>query len=273
MVKNTLKEKLLKKQRLTQQVYKEIYDGFYGDEMKIKRLSSRSKSVEDVAGLILAFVTTKYLANMDYDKIESLFTKAVGIGNTDTIDGIDVSKLTAKDLEDVQSQIVAEAVDYVKSLEDDSKTALAAILEQGIKDELTVGELKEQIAKEFDIADWRAAVIARTEVSRINSTISWEAATASGAKYYMVNNSLESCEECAASYEGYVFDIEDDENLPPLHPNCLCEPIYFDDYDEAREYTDDVQSGNMHGRDVLEDKGYTIAPDGTGAVKEDKNKE
>jgi hypothetical protein len=50
-----------------------------------------------------------------------------------------------------------------------------------------------------------------------------------GAKSYSVICNEGACEYCLDEYgdnEDTIYDINDTENLPPLHPNCRCTPYW-----------------------------------------------
>ena len=61
-----------------------------------------------------------------------------------------------------------------------------------------------------------------------------------GYKSFIVDFTNEACEECVGDYQNKVFDIDDVDNLPPHHPNCMCvaifSPLSPEDYADQNGY-------------------------------------
>ena len=72
----------------------------------------------------------------------------------------------------------------------------------------------------------RLKSMASTEVMNASNSSSLEQARANGVTHYTVKFMDDACSMCLDEYEGMVFNIEDTDMLPPLHPNCRCYPIY-----------------------------------------------
>ena len=80
----------------------------------------------------------------------------------------------------------------------------------------------------------RCQAIARTETCRAANIANYLNAKEMGAKSYSVICNDGCCEYCQDEYGTdemggvgeTVYDIEDTDNLPPLHPNCRCTPVW-----------------------------------------------
>ena len=58
----------------------------------------------------------------------------------------------------------------------------------------------------------------------------------------MLNCNEGACEYCLDEYgdnEDTIYDINDTENLPPLHPNCRCTPYWRMDTVEPETNTEE----------------------------------
>jgi hypothetical protein len=64
---------------------------------------------------------------------------------------------------------------------------------------------------------------------------------------------------------GQIFDMKESRKMPPLHPNCACIPLYFNDFDEAARWATKIGYDIEKQVAALEKKGLTIKKDGTGA--------
>jgi hypothetical protein len=90
----------------------------------------------------------------------------------------------------------------------------------------------------------RNRMIARTEAKRALNVSNYLINKDRGAEYwYAVGfNDEHRCAECDEAYgnpiDGYVYyEIDDTDNLPPLHPNCRCSAIF------TRRLPDDATLG------------------------------
>ncbi len=84
------------------------------------------------------------------------------------------------------------------------------------------------------IKNKRARTIARTEIARTATVSDYIIAKERGATHYTVNCRSTRCTECKKKYcnnsrtGGDVeYEIEDTDNLPPLHPQCRCSANFY----------------------------------------------
>jgi hypothetical protein len=110
---------------------------------------------------------------------------------------------------------------------------------------------------------YEAERIARTETMRASNAGSYLQAKQDGATHFVIDNRAEACSECQDEYEGEVFTIDQDDMMPPLHPNCACVPVYFFDNSEASEWADQLSSDKEDVRSDLDEQGHEVKSDGT----------
>ena len=95
--------------------------------------------------------------------------------------------------------------------------------------------MAKRISEEVEgIKNKRARTIARTEIARTATVSDYIIAKERGATHYTVNCRSTRCTECKKKYcnnsrtGGDVeYEIEDTDNLPPLHPNCRCSANFY----------------------------------------------
>ena len=83
-------------------------------------------------------------------------------------------------------------------------------------------ETARNLAGRFDqYAGWEFQRLARTEAAFASEAGVRDQLQDLGVQQVEVLVSADACELCDG-YDGQTFDITDDDNLPPYHPNCLC---------------------------------------------------
>jgi hypothetical protein len=193
--------------------------------------------------------------------------KAAGLGVYGIGAGMDMDRLSAEGLAVYRDLITQDAMSYVTGMQEDLKQALADKFADALEKDLMPNDISNMIRDEFGVSQARANSIARTETMRANNQIQYEQAKANGAQFFVIDNREESCEECQAEYEGQVFGIDEDDAMPPLHPNCACVPTFFNNEKEAQDWIDGIQFDNMERREELAAQDMYPASDGTGSVK------
>ena len=108
-----------------------------------------------------------------------------------------------------------------------------------VTEEYNQGSNPQKMAKRITdeintIKNKRARTIARTEVARTSTISDYIIAKERGATHYTVDCRSTRCDKCKALYcktnktGGDVeFDIDDTDNLPPLHVNCRCSANFY----------------------------------------------
>lgn len=112
---------------------------------------------------------------------------------------------------------------------------LVSDLKRGIRRSIYKGEnpkkwsrsLNKNFAKIFKNYTYMANRIAVTETARIQIAYQVDSFTRNEYKRAMWICEPTACQECAP-YDGVVFDIDSDHELPPQHPFCRCSiaPVY-----------------------------------------------
>lgn len=83
-------------------------------------------------------------------------------------------------------------------------------------------ETGRELSARFDqYQDWEFQRLARTEAAFASEAGVRDQMSDMGVERVQVLVSADACEICEP-FDEQVFDIDDDDNLPPYHPNCLC---------------------------------------------------
>jgi hypothetical protein len=61
--------------------------------------------------------------------------------------------------------------------------------------------------------------------------------------------------------------MKDINQLPPLHPNCACVPMFFDSKSEAEKWSGMISDSIDKKVNVIENNGLMVKEDGTGVKK------
>lgn len=168
----------------------------------------------------------------------------------------------------VQQQLVAlineNSMKYVTKLGDDIKVALTTELKQSVLKGETVSESVGRLTKVLNGNASRAKTIVRTETMRAANSASYAQALSENKGYYVVDSRAEACVICKRQYIGKVFDINDRTAMPPLHPNCACIPVFFDNMKDAKAWAGVIESDINKQVEQIEKSGVVIPKDGTG---------
>lgn len=154
---------------------------------------------------------------------------------------------------------------FITKMGEDLKVRAGEIVADGISKGTSVNDVVANLEHELTISRSRANSIARTETMRAANSGSYSQAIRDNKQYYIVDSRAEACDLCQDEFDGEVFPISDAGNMPPLHPNCACIPVYFNDQDEAQGWSNNISKDNQDTRDSIEDSGKIIPKDGTGS--------
>lgn len=152
----------------------------------------------------------------------------------------------------MRSAISKNVQRFAKSMLETDQDILTDLISDGIRQGLSVPQIKDGIKSEFaNIRERQAKVITRTEVLRASNDAALDAFKQSGVVEGKQWLTAGADDECAA-YEGkiesldgdfYKSDNEFQDGDPPLHPNCKCillpvlEPVKtFTMTESEREY-------------------------------------
>ena len=112
---------------------------------------------------------------------------------------------------------------------EDARSSIKNILEQSINNEKGMRYARDEMYKSIDsMSRNRAEVTARTETVNARNQAELLKAQDAGKEYFIVVSAGDCCNECYDAYDGNTFHLPEDEDmLPPLHPNCRCTASFF----------------------------------------------
>jgi SPP1 gp7 family putative phage head morphogenesis protein len=173
------------------------------------------------------------------------------------------NKTPSSVVKQLQESVKQSSMEIITKLGDDYKRRAGQIVSDGLRNKLMPDEISRQLSEELKINRARADTIARTETMRAAHTGSYSQALRDGKKHYIVDNRAEACSLCRRSVAGRVFNINDTSFFPPIHPNCACIPVYWDDPLDAQRWADSLAGEKQEIRDKIIREGGKIKPDGT----------
>lgn len=132
---------------------------------------------------------------------------------------------------DLRNKIAANVAKFTQSMLDTDKESLTKVLHDGIKEGLSIAQIRANIQANLEsMSKIQAQRIARTEVLRVSSQAAidaWEQSGVVEGKQWLTAGAIDEC----ADYEGQIVKLHgnfyDDitefkDGDPPLHPNCRC---------------------------------------------------
>lgn len=205
-----------------------------------KDVVRRTQNAKDLNSWIAqcgGYVTSNPLVNggvmaSQVDEIVKSITKATTI-----------SKLPRGAHQELVKGVMSDnTMHYVTKMGEDMKTDLRKIAvnayTQNSKANILAGDkiitpndLAKQMSDKIDsLSNARAKVIARTETNRASVLSDYTNAKLNmGAQSFIVVSDMATvCQKCTDAYDngGIVFDISQNDMLPPFHPNCNCSPRF-----------------------------------------------
>ena len=162
----------------------------------------------------------------------------------------------------VKGVISDNTMHYVTKMGEDMKTQLRQIAVDGYNNHLAPRDLAKQMSKQIDtISNTRAQLIARTETMRASNLANYANAKYNmNAQSFTVISDPNCCPLCAETYNfgNIIFDITQNDMIPPLHPRCGCVASYSTrPADGSSQYTDDrVYSGMENLTEAVAMKAY-----------------
>lgn len=147
-------------------------------------------------------------------------------------------------MELVKGVISENTMHYVTKVGEDVKTELRKIAVQGYQDKLAPKDLAKQMSSKIDgMSNSRAKMIARTETMRASNLSSYTNAMMNrGAQSFIVAGASDRCPLCSETYDNVTFTIDQNDMIPPLHPNCRCFPQFSRDTVESMDLSQPVGS-------------------------------
>lgn len=149
------------------------------------------------------------------------------------VDTVDSTRLPRGSNQSILKGVISESTMHlVTKMGDDLKNDLRKIAINSYNNKLAPRDIAKEMSSSIDsMSRSRALTIARTETMRASNLGNHLNAEQMGSKSYTVHSHPDCCGACSEAYnfQGTVFDINDTEYLPPLHPNCRCVPRYSTD--------------------------------------------
>lgn len=164
----------------------------------------------------------------------------------------------------IQTTLTDSVMNYVTKMDTDLKQQLGKILADGYANKVMPNEIVKQMTNKVSISESRAGKIVRTETMRASQTASWAQNKVEGAKYFIVDHRAAACKRCISLFRNRIFGIDETKYIPPIHPNCACVAIFFNNKADAQKYLARVRKRNDLESDLLKKQGYTLPKDGTG---------
>ena len=188
------------------------------------RLTSNSQDLDEWMEKLAPYVAKNcFITGIHADQVREIITQIVG--------EVDQTSLPSGANAEIVKGTMAEAcMTMVTNVGEDIKTELRQIAVESYNQKNTPQQTAKMIGEKIDsLSKTRCEAIARTETCRAANISNYLNAKEMGAKSYSVICNEEACEYCIDEYgenEDEVFDINDTDSLPPLHPNCRCTPVW-----------------------------------------------
>ena len=188
------------------------------------RLTSNSRDLDEWMEKLAPYVASNcFVTGAHAEQVRKIITDIVGV--------VDQTSLPSGANAEIIKGTMAEAcMTMVTNVGEDIKTELQQIAVESYNNKNSPQETAKLIGERIDsLSSTRCQAIARTETCRAANIGNYINAKEMGARSYRVICNEGACEYCIDEYgenEDTVYAIDDTENLPPLHPNCRCTPVW-----------------------------------------------
>ena len=149
---------------------------------------------------------------------------------------VDQTSLPSGSNAEIVKGVMSEACyTLVVNVGEDIRTEMQKIAVESYNQKNTPQQTAKLLGDKIDnLSRSRCQTIARTETCRAANLSNYINAKQMGAKSYRVICNEGCCEYCQEEYGNdesggvgdTVYSIEDQDNMPPLHPNCRCTPVW-----------------------------------------------
>ena len=128
------------------------------------------------------------------------------------------------------------------NLGEDIQSMMRNTIEQGLNQNKSMEYIRDEMHGNVEsLTRNRSEAIARTETARAYNQAERIKAEDSGKEYFIVVSTPTCCEDCFDAYDGNVFHLPEDEDMiPPLHPNCMCNAVFFKSEGQAEDLSQEV---------------------------------
>lgn len=121
-----------------------------------------------------------------------------------------------------------DTMDLIKNMGSEMKDNLKTIVSEQLEQGGGMREISQSMQDTItDMGKANADRIARTETVRAENLGRYYVADNDGYEAFVVYSAVDCCPDCADAYIGQVFTIDQQDMLPPLHPNCRCAAQFF----------------------------------------------
>lgn len=130
---------------------------------------------------------------------------------------------TSKTVDELVDDLMNGATwsDRIWANQDELRSDLTASMKRALLTHKNPVTETAKLRKKFDVADYQARRILRTESSRVMNAATLDSIKVAGyEKVVWVTNSG-ACARCA-DHEGRVYTLDEADGMIPYHPNCLC---------------------------------------------------
>jgi SPP1 gp7 family putative phage head morphogenesis protein len=189
-----------------------------------ERLTRNSKDLEEWTEKLAPYTASNcFVIGAHADTVREIINSIVGV--------VDQTSLPSGANAELVKGTMAEAcMTMVTNVGEDIKTELQKIAVESYNNRLAPAETAKLIGEKIDsLSKTRCQAIARTETCRAANIANYLNAQKMGAKSYSVICNEGACDYCIDEYgenQDTVYSIDDTDNLPPLHPNCRCTPVW-----------------------------------------------
>ena len=143
-------------------------------------------------------------------------------------------------IDDITNQVDKAAVAYadkrggelIKDLAGTTEDAMRSLLSRAVEDGMSADELSNEIEQMGAFGDYRADVIARTELAYAHvqgNVEGWKASGQVVGKRWLLADTHDVPDECDEAAEAGVVNMDDEFapgiDFPPAHPGCACDVL------------------------------------------------
>lgn len=203
----------------------------------VVRLTRNSKDLEEWSEKLAPYTASNcFVTGIHADKAREIVNMIADVV-------VQTSLPSGANAEIVKGTMAEACMTLVTNVGEDIKTELQRIAVESYNNRLAPQETAKVIGEKIDsLSKTRCQAIARTETCRAANIANYLNAKKMGARSYSVICNEGACEYCLDEYgdnEDTIYDINDTENLPPLHPNCRCTPYWRMDSVEPETNTEE----------------------------------
>ncbi|MBR7050643.1 MAG: hypothetical protein IKI27_04240 [Methanobrevibacter sp.] len=195
----------------------------------VVRLTRNSEDLDTWLEKLAPYVASNcFVTGAHAEQVREIINQLVDVVNQTSLP-------SGSNAEIIKGTMAEACMTMVTNVGEDIKTELQQIAVDSYNNKLAPAETAKVMGEKIDsLSKTRCEAIARTETCRAANIGNYINAKEMGARSYSVICNEGCCEYCQDEYGtdefggvgDTVYDIEDTDNLPPLHPNCRCTPVW-----------------------------------------------